>query len=193
LTQEPTETVGVIEERATPGCIGANPIECFEPPSADNRRQGRREDQMPTTVDEQFFQSSRAANVRAADPECLAAGVDGCQHTVPDPRFIDASGARSAKAACGVCFIHNQMCAIAIRKFHKVRQRGAVAIHTEEGFGDDEHLPVSSWLLRYSPETVFEMIEIIVPEDELPGSDEPKPVPNRGVIEGVGRHPVAGF
>src|SRR5579864_6915294 len=82
------------------------------------------------------------------------------------PSRFDPAAAVGPEASRGVGFIHDQMRLISSRKIQHFRQRRAVAVHTEKRFGDDKELAIGCRLSRCRAQTVLQMIQVLMPENE---------------------------
>ena len=113
-------------------------------------------------------------------------GTEFSTVTLAEAELIDESAAGRAKTAGGVRFIDDHVGAIPFAQFGDLAQRGDIAVHAEERFGDDEQLTTGGGLASRRPQTVFEIAEVIVAVNEAFRFREPQAVDDRGMVGLVG-------
>jgi hypothetical protein len=156
---------------------------------AGDRRRGkrRREDERARRVDEVAGHCAVAGHERAVGAERLPERADDHVDLVLEARLGDSAAPAGTDGSGPVSLVDHHAQPVARRKLDDPLERRHVAVHREHAVGDDQR-PTALRLL----DAPLEMVEIAVVVDEHVGAREPAAVDDRGVVELIGEHDVAG-
>src|SRR4029077_4572461 len=107
------------------------------------RRQCRAENKSPRVIDEILLELFRAAHKTTHAGKRLTARMDGDQNAIAQAARGDQTVSLRAYDAGGVGFVDDELGTVFFREGNEIGDRGAVAIHAENAFGDDEFLSSS--------------------------------------------------
>ena len=138
------------------------------------------EDETTGAVEEPVDEGARACDVTADAAEGFAEGAQDDFDAVAEASFGDEARAGGAVEGGGVGFIDEEPGAVAVFKLDEFAEGGEVAIHGEEGFGNNECLAGA-----FLGEDGFEAGEVVVGKDTEGGAAEAGGVDEAGVGEFV--------
>jgi hypothetical protein len=138
------------------------------------RRQGRGENEAATAIHQPVDQRTRAGDIGAESAEGLAQRAHHHVHTLAGRG--EAAPLR-AEDAGGVGFVDIQQGAMAFGELHQRRQVGAVAVHAEHRFGDDQLAP------GVSAQQLIEVVEVVVAKDMHGAARGARSMDDAGVVE----------
>src|SRR5574341_773370 len=154
--------------------------------AARRGREGGREDEGPRAREEQVAQPALAGGVGAEAAERLPQRPHLDVDPVLHPELLGEAGSRRAEDAHRVRLVHVEHGGVALAQAGDLAERGRVAVHREDGGGDDE-LPARPRLRQQLGELLHVAVAVA---DEL-GAGEQRPVHDRRVVERIGEDGVA--
>ena len=149
------------------------------------RRRGRgRVDEAARPVDQQVDHAARGRDVAAADAECLAERSHLQWHALLQAELRNPAAPARAEHADGMGLVHEQQRVMRLAQIHDFAQRGGIAVHAEDAFGDDEDSRArKSLACRFQQER--QPVEVVVREHSQRCAAEPCGVDQRSVTEFV--------
>jgi len=111
----------------------------------------------------------------------------------------DEAFACGAEKAGGVGFVDHQPSAVTVFEFDQGTQGRLVAVHAEDGLGDDEDAAQArvgrgGGALAVGPlEEVLKVVQVVVAEDANGGAGEASSIDQAGVGQAIENHDVASF
>lgn len=171
---------------------GLEEVECSEGSGGLGRWRSCRENKTASAVEEPIGDGLGACDVAAGDAEGFAEGSHVELDAVGEVELSGEASALGAEDADGVGFVQEEDCVVVVFEFDDFVEGSEVAVHAEDGFGDDEEECVGMVFL--SPfEELAQAAGIVVREDAEGSAAEAGGINEAGVGEFVEEDDVGGF